>query len=664
MKIRFALVALLLSLLVIPLASAQKPPVPLPTRLRVESSLPRIEVWKRLTDREKRLAYYLTEAAKAGKTLLFDQRHRHARVMRDVFVTSLTQNNIGATREILGERAFKEYLTYTAKFLDQHGPYGNNNRKSILTVAQPEQIETIFRTHAKKIKENDLHEILQLLCVADYEVLSHPEEDSDELAETGGNLYQKGITGAEVDRVLDKTLKPGLNCRVIKTPQGLTCERPTVYVAGFAGVTLRKIVRSLEQARIYSSTEHQKNQLSRLIEYFHTSELEDFRQMNVEWVKDRSASTADFMMGWVEVYDDPKGRIGSWETMISIVDPAVSKQAQAFAGFAQYYEDQMPYGTFKKTFPADYSPPAIMAYYFLEDTAMRSGGFNLPNFDDIRKNVGAKNVIKLDMPGEGQDTSTLTMVKEALGEYLPTAKLDEVLANRVQSRMILVMLHEIIGHGSGTYDESKYPPQADPISILGGLGSALEEERADLSALSFAGDKKLVEIGLVKNEALLPKARNSLYDMYLGDFLLRVGRLRNFTQTHTRGRWMFINKLLEAKAIAWVAKDGTSEPTMENQVLAVTNYDLYHKVAVEVLGELQRIKANRDEVALKALFEKYAPLAAINEPWAQAIIARGEPLLSNAGYVEQPWAITPQGKVEVYGGTTLESVAPFWAKFY
>jgi hypothetical protein len=100
--------------------------------------------------------------------------------------------------------------------------------------------------------------------------------------------------------------------------------------------------------------------------------------------------------------------------------------------------------------------------------------------------------------------------------------------------------------------------------------------------------------------------------------------------------------------------------TPENQVLAVVDYDQFQNVARAVLGELQAIKANREEKQLMALFSEYAPLNAIEQPWAQAVIHRGQHLAINAGYVEQPWRVTAEGKYEILGGNTLESIAPFW----
>ena len=169
----------------------------------------------------------------------------------------------------------------------------------------------------------------------------------------------------------------------------------------------------------------------------------------------------------------------------------------------------------------------------------------------------------------------------------------------------------------------------------------------------------MVEIRACKDATEAKLFRQLTYDMYLGDFLQRLSRDRTLAEMHQRGHWLFINKLLKAGAIQWVARDGGTM-TPENQVLAVVDYDQFQNVARAVLGELQAIKANREEKQLKELFSEYAPLSAIEQPWAQAVIRRGEHLAINAGYVEQPWRVTAEGKYEMFGGSTLESIAPFW----
>lgn len=636
-------------------------PMPLPKQLRIEGSLPRKKVWDRLNKKQKKFAYHLMLAGLEGKKLLAHQIHRHSQRIRTFIFDSVSKKQLDKTRKLLGEEGFQEYLVYCAKFLDQAGPYASSNRKYTLKKTPINKLNQLMASLAPKWSETTKDEVLKLLTDPSYELQLYPEnQEGTGLELTGGNIYEKGITGSEVKQVLDKSLKLNLNCRVTRQKSGIDCEMQTTKTQGIVGKTLQKIVAHLKNAIPWASTELQKEQLKKTIEYFETGNVEDFRAANIAWVKDGANSTVDTMMGWVEVYEDWLARVGSWETYVQVADPEISKQAQALATHAQYFEDGMPYGTFKKTFPKNYAPPALMVYYFQERGSYRTGGYNLPNFDDIRRDVGAKNIIRLPLPGETEDPAFKEMVKEALSEYAPAAKVDALLQDRETIWKVIVVLHEIIGHGSGTYDESKFGKGVDPISTLGPLGSALEEQRADLTALVFGGDKTLVEVGIYKNLDEAKRIRNGMYDYYVYDFLRRTSGQRTFTEAHQRGHWLFIKKLLEADAIGWASKNGSESHTLQDGVLIVNDYEKFYTVSKNLLAELQSIKANRNEKGLKELFQKYAPLDEIDSGWAQAIIKRGENLKINAGYVEQPWKITPTLQFKSLGDKTLESIAPFW----
>jgi dipeptidyl-peptidase-3 len=637
-------------------------PLPLPKTIRVQTAAPRGVVWATLTPNEKLLAYHLIEAANAGRELLFQRTHRHSLTIKSLLEEALSQEQIQKTKSLLGDQAFQELVVYGAKFLDQGGPYTASNRKYVLGHVTQSQVQALIEGPRRMsgLSTQDRTEIVRLLCDPQYEVQQAPESpDGKGLEQTGNNFYEKAITGPEVMAALDKSLKPNINSRVIRLNKGLACQTLTTQSPEPVGAALRKVVAHLEAARPYALTALQKEQIEHMITYFRGGDVEDFRQASIAWVRDRAASRVDFMIGWVEFEGDFLSRMAAWESYVQIVDPEISRLAQALAQRAQDFENAMPYGAFKKKFPADYSPPALMVFYFQEISGFRSGGYNLPNFDDIRRDVGAKNIIRLPMPGEDADPTLKAMRREALKEFLPAIKVEPVLANRERCYRNLVLMHEIIGHGSGTYDTSKYGKTDDPVSVLGRLGSALEEQRADLTALVFADDPKLVEIGACKDTAEAKLFRNLTYDMYLGDFLLRLSRDRTLAEMHQHGHWLFINKLLKAGAIQWVARDGRTMTT-DNQVLAVVDYDQFQNGARAVLGELQAIKANREEKQLKSLFSEYAPLSAIEQPWAQAVIRRGQHLAMNAGYVDQPWRVTADGKYEIFGGTSLESIAPYW----
>ncbi|MCC7460013.1 MAG: hypothetical protein IT286_01805 [Proteobacteria bacterium] len=640
--------------------AADYKPLPVPENVVVLPSEPRKVVWSTLNSKEKKLATHLLSAASAGKTILYYSGHRHGLLVKQMIETSLSKNNIESTKKLLGEKGFKEYLNYSAKFFDQYGVYAPANRKYVLSVVTVDQVKQLFE-RANLKDEKNVSEAVKLLTDPTFEVISKPESaDGKDLEISGGNFYEHGLTGADVTAALGAGFKSNLNCRIIRRDGKVVCDVQALNNPNLDPVVksaLTGVVAELKKASKYAATAHQKNQIQHLVDYFNTGDVEKFRQMNIEWVKDGTSSRVDFMMGYVEVYQDYLNQIGSWETYVQIIDPKLTEFSVTLAKNAQSFEDRMPYGIYKKKFPENYSPPALMVYYFQEHADFRSGGYNLPNFDDIRRDVGAKNIIRVDLPGMEKDPTILEMRREKYEEFLPASKVDGVVNDWTKIRRLMVTLHEIIGHGSGTYDVKKYGEKEDPIGALGSLGGSLEEQRADLTALVFGADPILVNVGFYKDEAEALRVRNSMYDGYLADLLQSISKQQTLSQAHQRGRWLLTNILMQKGIVKKVSRDG-SKMTDDNFVLAVTDYEKYHKVCVDLLAELQRIKATRDEKALKTLFAKYAPLDEIKKPWLQAVIKRGKKLAINDGTIEQPWEIS-KGSVKVHGNVSLEGIAPY-----
>ncbi len=646
-------------------AAGKKEPLPVPLNIRVASSEPRAAVWDKLSHQEKKLAYHLIEASRAGREILFFHNHRDALTIKQVLETALSKRHIEDTKALLGTEAFSELLSYAAKFEDLAGPYEGSNRKYVLRKSTATQIDELFKIFGGHVSNQTRATAVALMTDPAYEVMQMPEDDQGtDLETTGGNFYEKTITQAEVKKAIADGLVSCLNCRIVRsTTGGLKVEPQTVNTPGPVGAALKKVVRELRLALPYATTDHQKAELAHLIRFFELGDVEDFRQANMDWVRDGTKSKVDFMIGFVEVYQDFRAQIGSWESYVQIIDPTTTQMSVRLAQNAQYFEDAMPYGQFKKTFPKDYAPPALMVYYFQEISSMHSGGYNLPNFDDIRRDVGAKNIIRLSLPGADANPALRKITRDYLEEFLPANLVDRAQEHKDASWQTLVLLHEIIGHGSGTYDTTKYGEKEDPVGALGSLGSALEEQRADLTALVFAADPKLVEVGIYKTQEEAQLVRDVMYDTYLADFLRHVSKERSLSEAHQRGNWLLVNLLTESGAVARAARDGTPTATPENTVLVVKDYQKFHDVAKDLLAELQRIKATRDEAALKKLFAEKAPLAAIDEPWAQTIIKRGEKLAINAGAVEQPWRVSYKGEFKTLcEGLLLEDVAQVWKR--
>jgi hypothetical protein len=125
-----------------------------------------------------------------------------------------------------------------------------------------------------------------------------------------------------------------------------------------------------------------------------------------------------------------------------------------------------------------------------------------------------------------------------------------------------------------------------------------------------------------------------------------------------------INALLQKGAIAWENQDASDSQSLnpETQILVVKDYMAFHEVCLDLLAQLQDIKANRKVKELEVLFKEKAPLDEIQKPWAQAMIKRGENLRINSGTYEQSWIIDSSLKFKAVSEPTLESVSQGWSK--
>lgn len=158
-------------------------------------------------------------------------------------------------------------------------------------------------------------------------------------------------------------------------------------------------------------------------------------------------------------------------------------------------------------------------------------------------------------------------------------------------------LHECLGHGSG---------QLAP-GVKGGelrsYGSTLEEARADLFALYYLGDPKLVELGLVPSFDVA-KAQYASYVMNgLMTQLSRIEPGKNIEEAHMRNRKMIAE---------WCYEQGRDERVIERIVengktyFVVNDFEKLRELFGRMLCEMQRIKSEGDYDAGAAMVERYA----------------------------------------------------------
>jgi dipeptidyl-peptidase-3 len=417
-----------------------------------------------------------------------------------------------------------------------------------------------------------------------------PGPGRDILSASANNLYAGGISEADLKGFKEKY---GLNSRLVKRDGALVEE---VYkIGGRYSQEITEIVRHLEAA-IPFATDPMANALRALVQFYRSGETADRVKYDIAWVADK-ASTVDTINGFIEVYMDPRGIKGSWESLVFYVNPEKAERIKALGSQAQWFEDHMPFDArFRKPNVTGIVANAIDVVIEMGDSGpITPIGINLPNDEQIRERYGSKSV-------------SLSNVTEAYSESTPpsmhseftwdTVEADRSKRFRSVSDELHTELHEVLGHASG-----RQAPEfkGSPDEIIKEHYSALEEARADLIALYYIADPKLVELGIVP-AADHDNIVRSQYDYYTRNAIMQLRRARGSDQLeedHMRNRQMIVRWLMaNTKAIEERHRDGKT-------FYVVVDAKAYRDGVGRLLADVQRIKSEGDAAAAKKLFETY-----------------------------------------------------------
>jgi dipeptidyl-peptidase-3 len=538
--------------------------------------------------RERTLIYHLYEAALAGRDIYYDQRYEHSLAMRDLLEEIITHP------EGIDPAAFDEILRYTKLFWINSGPYNNLTARKFVLKCTPEA----FKAAARQAAGNgarlpaDLDRFDPLFFDADFEPVvtsKTPGAGRDILQSSANNLYS-GVTMADLETFQERY---PLNSRLVKRDGQIVEE---VYrVGGRYDREIREIVRHLEAA-VPLATEPMAKALRALIRFYRTGETEDRVAYDIAWVQDRD-SPVDTINGFVEVYMDARGIKGAWEALVYYVNPQKTAGIRKLSEAAQWFEDRMPWAPeFRKQNVRGVSANAIDVVIETGDSGpVTPIGINLPNDQTIREHHGSKSV-SLSNANQAYDKSTLPEFRREFAWSLEEA--DRAEKWSALAGEITTDLHEVIGHGSGRVLERL---QGNPQSVLKEQYSALEESRADLVALYFVPSPKLVEIGLV-DEADHEEIVRAEYEGYARNALVQLRRVREGSQIeedHMRNRQMIVHWLMEnSGAVERRRRDGKT-------YYVVVDVKGFQEGVGRLLAEVQRIKAEGDYAAARALFETY-----------------------------------------------------------
>lgn len=557
----------------------------------------KVPAFEDLSLRQKLLIYHLTEAALAGRDILWDQNGKDNLALRDLMENIYI--NYKGDKNSADYKAFEKYLKqiwfangihhhYSMdKFVPEFSREFLTSQIALLPAeARPANQDTLLTlifdpsVKPKKVNQAEGHDLILTSATNIYEGVTQPEIEA---------YY------AALKDTTDLTpISYGLNTRKVKV-DGKVVEQP-YKVGGLYTQAIERIVEELTLAAGYAENPAQKAYIDKLIEFYTTGDLKTFDDYSILWAEE-TASQVDFINGFIESYDDPLGMTGSWESIVNFKNNEASARTETLSGNAQWFEDHSPVNpAFRKDKVKGVSAKVITAAILAGDSYPSTPiGINLPNANWIRAAHGSKSVTLENITMAYDEASHGNGFNEEFVIDAPTLELlDDYL---FITDNLHTDLHECLGHGSG-----RLLPGVDQ-DALKAHGSTLEEARADLFALYYLADPKLIELGLLDN----PEAYKAEYYKYmlngLMTQLMRIEPGKDVEEAHMRNRKLIAEWAYEhGKAdnvVEYVKKDGKT-------YIKINDYPALRNLFGQLLGEIQRIKSEGDYEAGRDLVEKYA----------------------------------------------------------
>lgn len=558
----------------------------------------KVEGFEKLSLRQKTLIYHLSEAALAGRDILFDQNGRYNLRIREMLET--------VYRDYKGDRKSKDFQGLTL-YLKRvwfsagiHHHYGNEK-------FVPEFSEKWLRTTLASLNYKVEDEVLDAMFNPNTFKMRVNQKDGDDLVLTSaGNYYGHDVTQAEAEQFYaqrkpsgdPRPVMMGLNSRLVRGEFGFLEER-VWRVGGLYGAAIEQIVKHLEAAEPFAENAQQAGVIRRLIEYYRTGDLRTFDHYSIQWLKD-TESLVDFVNGFTETYGDPLGMKASWESIVNFKDIAATERTHQLAVNAQWFENNSPVDArFKKKEVKGISAKVITAAILSGDLYPSTAiGINLPNSDWVRRDFGSKSVTISNL------TSAYAKAAHGSGmdkEFIidePTRQLVLKYGDRCDD--LHTDLHECLGHGSG-----QLLPGTDPDSLKS-YGSTIEEARADLFALYYLADPKLVELGLTPN---MDAHKASYYSYIQNGALTQLVRIKpgnTIEEAHMRNRALIARWVLEQAKSQKTAKPCVELVKQKGKTFVrVNDYAEMRLLFGNLLAEIQRIKSEGDYEGARKLVETY-----------------------------------------------------------
>lgn len=563
---------------------------------------------------QKKLSYFLSMAALSGRDIIWDQNYKHNLSIRR------TLENIITTYE--GDRNsdnFKNFMIYVKRVWFSNGIHHHYSTEKFTPEIDKDYLKDLIlkseQANFPVLADENLNAFIErispLILDETIDAKKVNQSQSDDLVKTSAVNFYSGLTQSEVEEFYrnliatnpneDTPVSYGLNSKLIKENGGV---KEQVYkIGGMYDKAIKRIVYWLEQAVEVAETDLQKQSLEKLIEYYRTGELENFDEYNILWVQDVEPQV-DAINGFIEVYNDPLGKTGSWESVVSTKDLESTKKFGVLSDSAAWFEEHSPIDDQHKR------DEVTGVSYKIINVIMEAGdaspatpiGINLPNANWIRANHGSKSVSlgNIEQAYEEAAKSSGILEEYFLPEQVELIRNYGSIADRLSTG-----LHEVIGHASGKILDGV----GSPSETLKQYASTLEEARADLVALYYIGDEYLEQIGVTEKNGQIVKAFDVMkaeYSQYVTNGLMKqLARINEgdvIEEAHMRNRQLITSWALEKgsadKVIEAVKKDCKT-------YYVINDYNKLRQIFGQLLKEVQRIKSEGDFAAGQALVENY-----------------------------------------------------------
>jgi dipeptidyl-peptidase-3 len=572
----------------------------------------KLDGFDKLTTKQKELVYYLTQAGLAGRDIMWDQNCKYNLEIRSIFEKIYTSYS--------GDKTAEEWLnleTYLKQLWMSNGIHHHYSNIKHTPKFSKEYFVSLCVATNTQVSE----EILEVIFNPNVANMKVESDASKGLVENSAVNFYEGVTTKEAfDFYASKEvagdrapLSYGINANLRKE-NGVIVE--DVYrVGGKYSAALEQVVFWLNKAEKVAENDKQAVALRKLIEFYTTGDLRTWDDFNIQWVK-ATEGDIDFIHGFVEVYNDPLGKRGSYESIVEINDFEASDRMKVMMQNAQWFEDNSP------ILPEHKKKEVKGITYKVVNVAGESGdanpstpiGVNLPNAQWIRAMHGSKSVSLGNIEDAANNAGGSGMLKEFANDEEEIARAEKhgATAGKMHTAM-----HEVIGHASGQLEANV----SASSQTLKEFASTIEEGRADLVALYYVMDPKLVEMGLM--ESL--EVGKAEYDGYIRNaMLVQMRRLKmgeDIAEAHMRNRAWISN---------WIIEKGASANVISREVrdgktyFNINNYDKMRDLVGELLREVQRITSQGDYNAAKALADGYGKKV---DPTLHAeVLARSEKL--------------------------------------